>query len=136
VLLNCWIVSSAEEQKTSVDVAKRDYWEELYKASEACYNSDKLRIDLLSKKEKEELYLNKIQLIFMGADVLKEREIALKKLDIIKNEKEKLGAALSQEGLAGIKALQEMKEKIAESEAVILTCEKKFEGVLRVCNMN
>ena len=117
------------------DVKERDYWEELYRASEACYNADKLRIDLLSTKEKEDLKVSRINLIFMGADVLKEMEIAKRRMEILKREKEKLGAALSQEGLNGIKTLQEMNVKIAEAEAVVLTSEKKFEGILRVCNI-
>jgi hypothetical protein len=53
----------------------------------------------LSKKEQEEIKVSRIQLIFRGADVLEKREIALKKLEIINSEKEKLVAALSQEGL-------------------------------------
>ena len=131
VLLSSWTVN-AEEQKAKVE--KQNYWKKLYKAAEECYNIKDLKMDLISRKDREQMRMDRIQLIFLGAGVIKEIETAKRRLDVINSQLDRLGSSLNQDGSDGIMKIFNIRKEIAENEAQIEVEEKKLEGIIKVCS--
>jgi hypothetical protein len=87
----------------------------------------------VSWKDKQEVKMNRIKFISIGSGVIKDIESARLKLEVIAQQKEKLKAALTQEGLQGILAHFDVLKEEAETQAKLNVAENQFKGILRIC---
>ena len=98
-----------------------------------CYDGSTFRADLVSWKDKQEVKMNRIKFISIGAGVIKDIESARLKLEVIRQKKDRLKAALEQEGLQGILAYFDVLKEEAETQASLNVAENQFKGILRIC---
>ena len=77
--------------------------------------------------------MNRIKFISIGAGVIKDIESARLKLEVIRQKKDRLKAALEQEGLQGILAYFDVLKEEAETQASLNVAENQFKGILRIC---